>query len=136
MNTTLDTPWPPGEERTFYLYSVLAGIDMRGTSCIPFRATTRGIVCKAFQPQTDQQAWRVALTLVNGGSKTISAGFTPRFGIQLGGAASADDTSAPNIDACGAGEFSLQPGVTSCQACPIGSPSTLDSSGNHACVPW
>ena len=37
VNTTTNTTWVPGEQRTFYLYAAPAALDMRGSSCIPFR---------------------------------------------------------------------------------------------------
>ena len=77
--------WPPGQERTFYLYSPLAATSAQSRmSVILFRAYNNGLVSKGFVNQNDASRFQIALTLVNAGFQTIPAGFQYRFGVQVG----------------------------------------------------
>ena len=84
MNTVVATPWPPGTQRTFYFYAVPAALSSKQSRCLPFRADSKGIVCLRVASQSGVERWRVAVTLVNAGTKTVGPGLNYRFGVQVG----------------------------------------------------
>ena len=84
VTTVVATSWPPGERRTFYLYAVPAALATTTAHCIPFRADQRSIACVSVVSQSGVERWRVAVTLVNGGTKAVPMGWAVRLGVQVG----------------------------------------------------
>lgn len=95
VSASADTDWPPQEERTFFFSSHFAravrpGIQMY---CVPFRAWNPGLVCEditrapaagtKLADDSSEPSDYMTVTLVNKSTKTIPAGFSHRFGVQI-----------------------------------------------------